>query len=231
MPANVEPSDEAGIESFETELPGDPREDLRPWFEPILELVDSNPTGVHWGSYFGNENPIELDVGCGRGLFVFSASRRNSQRNYIGIELDYKEARRAARRIKKTESPNARFWGGDVNLAYQKLIVSGTVDAIHVYFPDPWWKSRHRKRRVFNDLFVNQSSQLLKVGGHLHSWTDVEEYFGVIESLMDHHPDFRRLEAPMERIPENDMDYQTSFERKKRKLGLPIYRGLWQKVR
>ena len=59
----------------------------------------------------------------------------------------------------------------------------------------------------------------------------MEEYFGVIESLMDHHPDFIKLPAPEERIPQDDTDYQTSFERKKRKLGLPIYRGLWQKVR
>ena len=62
-------------------------------------------------------------------------------------------------------------------------------------------------------------------------WTDVEEYFGGIESLMDNHPDFQKLVAPEERIPQHDMDYQTSFERKKRQLGLPIYRGLWQKVK
>ncbi len=162
MSSEVEP-EESGIETAE-QL----REDLRPWFEPILELVESHPDGLDWKRYFGNSQPVELDVGCGRGLFVFSASRRNPQTNYVGIELDYKEARRAARRIKKLESPNARFWGGDVNLAYRKLIAPGSVEAIHVYFPDPWWKARHRKRRVFNDLFVNQSSHLLRVGDVRH---------------------------------------------------------------
>ncbi len=225
MSAEVEPDDQG------TETAEQLRDDLRPWFEPITELVESHPEGIDWVRYFGNSNPVELDVGCGRGLFVHSASLRHPGTNYVGIELDYKEGRRASRRLMKRESPNARIWGGDVNVAYRKLIAAGSLDAIHVYFPDPWWKARHRRRRVFNDLFLNQSSALLRTGGWLHSWTDVEEYFGVIESLMDHHPDFQKLPAPLERIPEHDMDYQTSFERKKRQLGLPIYRGLWQKVR
>ena len=225
MSAEVEPDDQA------TETAEQLRDDLRPWFEPITELVESLPEGLDWGRYFGNSHPVELDVGCGRGLFVHSASLRHPGTNYVGIELDYKEGRRAARRLMKREAPNARIWGGDVNVAYRKLIAVGSLEAIHVYFPDPWWKARHRRRRVFNDLFLNQSSALLRTGGWLHSWTDVEEYFGVIESLMDHHPDFQKRPAPLERIPEHDMDYQTSFERKKRQLGLPIYRGLWQKVR
>ena len=225
MSAEVEPDDQG------TETAEQMRDDLRPWFEPIDELVASHPQGLNWGQYFGNSNPVELDVGCGRGLFVHSASRRNTGVNYVGIEIDYKEGRRASRRLQKLESPNGRIWGGDVNVAYRKLIAAGSLDAVHVYFPDPWWKARHRKRRVFNDLFLNQTTSLLKLGGWVHSWTDVEEYFGVIESLMDHHPDFQKHAAPLERIPENDTDYQTSFERKKRKLGLPIYRGLWQKVR
>ena len=224
MSAEVEPDDQG------TETAEQLREDLRPWFEPITELVESHPQGLDWIRYFGNSNPVELDVGCGRGLFVHSASQRNAGTNYVGIELDYKEGRRASRRLMKLQSPSARIWGGDVNVAYHKLIAPGSVDAVHVYFPDPWWKARHRKRRVFNDLFAQETSGLLKLGGYLHSWTDVEEYFGVIESLMDHHPDFQKLPAPLERIPVHGMDYQTSFERKKRQLGLPIYRGLWQKV-
>ena len=93
MSAEVEPEDQ-GSETAE-QL----REDLRPWFEPIDELVVNHPQGLDWSQYFGNSQPVELDVGCGRGLFVHSASRLNPDTNYVGIELDYKEGRRASRRL------------------------------------------------------------------------------------------------------------------------------------
>ena len=64
----------------------------------------------------------------------------------------------------------------------------------------------------------------------LHSWTDVRDYFDIIQALMDHHDDFETQPAPDERPSEHDMDYQTSFERKKRKGGFPIFRGLWKRI-
>ena len=72
-------------------------------------------------------------------------------------------------------------------------------------------------------------SQILKPGVPLHSWTDVEEYFGVISALMDHHADFESESPPDESAPQHDMDYRTSFERKKRQAGFPIYRGCWRR--
>jgi tRNA (guanine-N7-)-methyltransferase len=82
---------------------------------------------------------------------------------------------------------------------------------------------------VFTDQFADECARLLKPGGLLHSWTDVEEYFGIISDLMDHHPSFRKLPPPQEITPSHDLDYRTSFERRKRKAGLPIYRGLWER--
>ena len=63
----------------------------------------------------------------------------------------------------------------------------------------------------------------------MHCWTDVKDYFDVITAIMDHHPEFEALAPPEERDPNHDMDYQTSFERKKRKEGLIIHRGLWRR--
>jgi len=151
--------------------------------------------------------------------------------NLLGIETDYREGRRGAKRLKKRNFPNARVIGGDVKIAFTKHIPPGSVSAVHVYFPDPWWKKKHRRRRVFTDEFTDLAAQVLKPGGLLHSWTDVEEYFGVISGLMDHHPRYENLDPPEERDPANDMDFQTSFERKKRKAGCPIYRGLWQRTK
>lgn len=200
--------------------------DLAPWFRTLHDFEDP----FDWSEMFGNENPVEIDVGSGRGLFLVHSAEANPDINYLGIEIDYREGRRAARRLKKRNFANARVIGGDARLAFIKHVVPGSVSAVHVYFPDPWWKKKHKKRRVFTDEFADLAADVLKLGGHLHSWTDVEEYFEVISGLMNHHDRFETLQPPDEHDPENDMDYQTSFERKKRKEGWPIYRGLWQKI-
>ncbi len=210
---------------FDKPLP-DGVTDLRPWFIAVHDLPDE----IQWSEFWGNDQPVELDVGCGRGLFLFNASLNNPQTNYLGLELDFKEGRRSAKRLKKRKATNARVAGGDAAIALRKHIPPATVDAVHVYFPDPWWRKKHRRRRIFTDTFVDLCSRVLKPGGHLHSWTDVPDYFEIIQALMEHHEDFESLPPPDERPPEHDMDYQTSFERKKRKEGFPIYRGLWQKL-
>ena len=201
-----------------------PSEDLKPWFLTLNDL------GGHldWNDLFGNDQPVELDVGCGRGLFLVNAAVACPRRNYCGIEIDYREGRRTARRLKKREMANARVLGGDARLALQKLVPADSLDAVHVYFPDPWWKRKHRRRRIFTDLFLDLVAQALVPGGELHSWTDVGEYFETIQALVGHHRDFEELDAPEEQMPSHEMDYLTSYERKGRQAGSEIHRGRWK---
>lgn len=201
------------------------RPDLRPYFV----TVDEFDQPIHWGNYFGNPNPVELDIGCGRGLFLVNAADQNPEINFLGMELDYKEGRRSALRLKKREFANARVVGGDCRPLLKRFIVPASVQAAHVYFPDPWWKRKHLRRRLFTDAFVELLARVVRPGGLVHSWSDVEDYFGVISALMDAHTDFQTLDPPAQRTPTHDMDYHTSFERKKRKLGSKIWRGLWQR--
>lgn len=206
-----------------------PVEDLRPWFIATRDLEQElGGAQLDWGTYFGNANPVELDVGSGRGLFLHTASGANPQTNYVGLEIDFKEGRRAAKRLQRAERTNARVIGGDAHYVLRHLVRPQSVAAVHVYFPDPWWKKKHRRRRVFTDAFVDLAVQALVPRGCLHSWTDVAEYFEVISGLMNNDPRFEVLPAPVERAPEHDMDYLTSFERKARKLGTQIHRGIWR---
>lgn len=198
-------------------------EDLRPWFISIHDLTGP----ISWSKFWGNDKPVEIDFGCGRGLFLFNASDQNPDTNYLGLELDFKEGRRSAKRLWKKKSDNGRVIGGDGTLVLRNYIQPHSVHAVHVYFPDPWWRRKHRRRRIFTDEFVSLCSKILIPGGALHSWTDVPDYFEIIEALMDHHQDFENQPEPAERTPQHDMDYQTSFERKKRKEGFPIFRGKW----
>jgi len=203
-----------------------PVKPLKPWFQTIEDVGER----LDWTEFFANDRPVELDIGCGRGLFIVNASERHPNTNYLGLEIDYREGRRGATRLLKRDQANARIIGGDCKVVLSRMIEEGSVSAAHVYFPDPWWKKRHHKRRLFTGEFVDLLARVVQSGGHVHSWSDVAEYFDIIRQLMDDHVEFETLPPPAERDPENDMDYQTSFERKKRQLGLPIYRGLWQRV-
>ena len=201
-----------------------PRVDLRPWFLTTSDFEQP----IRWDEFFGNHHPVEIDVGCGRGLFLYNESLAQPQRNYLGIEIDFKEGRRTATRLMKRRAANARVLGGDVKDAFRRLIPPQSIAVVHVYFPDPWWKAKHRKRRVFTPEFIDQVVEVLEPGGIISSATDVAEYFEVIRGLMDHDPRFQPLTAPAEKAPEHDMDYLTSFERKARQKGETIGRGRWQ---
>ncbi|MCA9037277.1 MAG: tRNA (guanosine(46)-N7)-methyltransferase TrmB [Planctomycetaceae bacterium] len=202
-----------------------PIKPLKPWFQTIEDVGPA----LDWPAFYGNNNPVELDIGCGRGLFLFNAAVNNPQVNYLGLEIDYREGRRTATRLMKRDLTNARVIGGDAKRVLTELIAPSSVSAAHVYFPDPWWKKRHHKRRIFTEEFLDMLATIIQPGGHLHSWTDVAEYWDVISDLVQDHAEFIALPAPEERAPEHDLDYQTSFERKKRKLGSVIHRGLWQR--
>ena len=203
-----------------------PAIDLRPWFTTLGDLEGP----IDWTTMFGNDHPVEIDVGCGRGLFLYNESLAHPERNYVGIEIDYKEGRRTATRLKKRQAENARVLGGNVHEAFTRLIPPKSVAVVHVYFPDPWWKRKHRKRRVFTDAFVNEVASVLEPGGIVSSASDVEEYFDVIRSLMDNDPRFQPLPTLPERTPEHDLDYLTSYERKARQKGESVWRGRWQLV-
>ena len=99
------------------------------------------------------------------------------------------------------------------------------LEAVHVYFPDPWWKKKHRKRRVLNPTSIGNISRSLKSGGRLHFWTDVLDYFEqTVELIAEIAPELG-VPIPEEEIEaEHDLDYRTHFERRSRKNQIPVYR-------
>jgi tRNA (guanine-N7-)-methyltransferase len=179
---------------------------------------------VSWGEAFGNDHPVALEVGSGKGLFLANAASAQPGWNFVGVELSRKYARRAAERVAKKRLANVRVVAGDARLFLGRFVPPASLAAVHVYFPDPWWKARHKKRRVFSEPLVVDIERALRPGGELGVATDVEEYFGVIRGLVADHPRFQEQPIPEPGTPEHDLDYLTNFERKYRIEGRPIYR-------
>ena len=203
-----------------------PIPDLKPYFQTYEDLGDGP---LKWDHFFGNTHPVEVEIGTGRGMFLVNAGETHPNTNFVGMEIEYTEARHAAKRLQKRSSSNVRILGGDARVGIPKYLSTSGIAAVHVYFPDPWWKRRHWARRIFNDWFVAEAARILIPGGLLHAWTDVEEYFQVMVETVTSNADFLPLPPPEERPAEHDLDYHTSFERKKRQAGFPIYRARWER--
>jgi tRNA (guanine-N7-)-methyltransferase len=180
---------------------------------------------------FGRPAPLEIEVGTGKGLFLRNAARSRPDTNFLGIEIANKYARFAAAGLAKARLDNGRVVAGDGTRIFAELIPAAALAAVHVYFPDPWWKKRHRKRRVMNETFLQNIERTLLPGGSLHFWTDVEEYFlATLELLATH----TRLVGPLavpETPAEHDLAYRTHFERRMRLSNEPVYRSEFRKSR
>src|SRR5262249_34868358 len=113
---------------------------------------------------------------------------------------------------------------------FRDRLASGSVQAVHVYFPDPWWKKRHRKRRLFNEAFTTQCARVLRPGGNLLITSDVEEDFGIMKGLLAQLPGLKGLPTPPPHPAAHDLDYLTNLERKYRQEGRPIYRAAYERV-
>ncbi len=183
---------------------------------------------IDWPSLFGNTRPVELEIGSGKGLFLANAAKKEPGVNYLGIELSRKYALFSAERLARLKLSNAKVWCGDGRLVLARLVPSESLQAVHVYFPDPWWKTRHKKRRVFTDVLVREIARVLASGGQLNVASDVLEYFGVIGGLIEASEQFREEELPARADPAHPLDYLTHFERKYRLEGRSIYQARYR---
>src|SRR5262249_27372588 len=140
---------------------------------PCLLDIPQPPVLLDWQSVFGNANPVEVEVGFGKGLFLITTAPQHPEINYLGIEIIRKYQLFTATRVIKRRLANVRLACADARLLLRDCVTAGSLQAIHVYFPDPWWKKRHQKRRVFTAEFVAQCERTLRLGGRLHIATDV----------------------------------------------------------
>lgn len=184
---------------------------------------------LDFAAVFGNRKPVELEVGFGKGLFLQTAAQAHPEVNFLGIEIERKYYFHTATRLARRNLSNVRVACADARAFMPAFIAHGALRAVHVYFPDPWWKNRHRKRRLFTEEFARQCARVLEPGGALHIVSDVEEYFETMTAILAELPAFERLPPPDLRDPEHDLDYLTNFDRKYRKEGRAIFRARYRR--
>ena len=193
-------------------------EQLAPFvFEPADAPVD-------WEQLFGNDRPVEIEVGFGKGAFLVAASEHWPQRNFLGVEIERKYFYYVAGRLARRGLRNARACCFDGAALLAGSVADASVDVVHVYFPDPWWKRRHWKRRLFTPEFAATCARIIRPGGRLSLATDVEEYFGVMTETVADLPAFAKME-----LPEEGPEVTTNFERKALERGGSVWRAVYER--
>lgn len=138
-----------------------------------------------WRELFGNDHPLFLEIGCGKGRFILESARRNPDINYLAIEREEGALIMATERAMKMELPNLRFL--DVDAArLTEFFADGEIDRIYLNFSDPWPKDRHAKRRLTSKEFFARYNVILKADGRVEFKTDNRPLFDFsVESVKE----------------------------------------------
>lgn len=138
---------------------------------------------VGWGQIFGRQGSVQLEIGSGKGAFLLHEARAHPDVDFLGIEWASKFYRHAADRLGRWGLNNVRIIRTDAVTFLADHVAPGSVDCLHIYFPDPWPKRSHHKRRLLQQANMGVLTGCLATGGEMRIATDHVRYFEQIEKV------------------------------------------------
>ena len=152
---------------------------------PTVSLKAQDLTGkMDFDDIFGRRYPVHIEVGSGRGTFLVNEAEARCDVNFLGIERARKYYRYAVDRIGRWGLPNVRIIRTDAASFIAEFVPDSSVECFHIYFPDPWPKKRHHKRRFLCAANIDHLLRCLKTGGEIRIATDHAEYFEAITKAL-----------------------------------------------
>ena len=175
-----------------------------------------------WKEVFGNDRPVQIEIGMGKGKFLHTLAKENPDINYIGIEKYSSVLLRAIQKMEEDELPNLKFIRMDAE-DIDKVFGKGEVDRIYLNFSDPWPSNRHAKRRLTHGNFLKLYRQVLKMGGQIYFKTDNQ---GLFEFSVEEIPNFgfTLSEVTRDLHANGPVGVMTDYEAKFYEQGQPINR-------
>jgi tRNA (guanine-N7-)-methyltransferase len=170
-----------------------------------------------WALDFGRQAPLELEIGPGRGAFALDHAARHPEIDLVAIESRRSDCELIRARAAKRGLRNLMVLQGDAKLLLPRLFPPGSLSAVHVQFPDPWWKRRHQKRRMIDVDLAAGLRRLLSPGGTVDFRTDVEAYAREGERTW--------LEAGFEKLPDEPPETLSTRERRYALTGQSVFRA------
>jgi len=175
------------------------------------ESVARGPIDV--AEIFSNDRPVEVEIGVGKGTFMVTRALARPEVNFLGVEYARAYAHHAADRFRRRGATNTRMLHADAGHLFKVCLGDESLWRVHIYFPDPWPKRRHRRRRLIQPSFARELRRTLKPGGQLIVVTDHMDYFLQIRMVLNDLTGMASI--PMPQMADRDGEVAgTNFERK-----------------
>lgn len=188
------------------------------------------PEEVPLSGLFSHDQSTWLEIGFGRGDALAHMSGVYPEKNFVGIEVHEPGVGRAMLSLEEFERTNVRVCREDAVEVLKQAIPDGSLERVLLFFPDPWHKKRHNKRRIVQTAFMALLHQKLAPGGVFHFATDWRDYAEWVLEIMEIAPGFRALQAGVDVHQRPDYRPETHFERRGLRLGHEIWDFLYQKI-
>ena len=172
---------------------------------------------------FGRKAPLVLEIGFGMGDSLLEMAKNEPEKDFIGIEVHPPGVGKLINTAGKDGVKNLRVYMADANDVLEDCIPDGSIDRLQLYFPDPWHKKKHNKRRILQSAFVQNIRPKLKPNGIFHMATDWQAYAEHMLEVMEAAPGFRNLSKAGGYSPRPEYRPETKFERRGERLG----HGVW----
>ena len=186
--------------------------------------VDYAPAVVDWDAVFGRSAPRFLEIGFGMGGATAEIARNHPANDYLGIEVHRPGVGNLLKLIEQDGLTNLRLMSHDAVDVVNQMIAPDSLDGILIFFPDPWHKKRHHKRRLIQPAFISQLVTYLAPGGYVHCATDWEPYAQQMLEVLSAEPKLRNTSEAYS--PRPDWRPLTKFEQRGMRLG----HGVWDLV-
>ncbi|MFC5051393.1 tRNA (guanosine(46)-N7)-methyltransferase TrmB [Rubritalea spongiae] len=176
-------------------------------FMPDDYFARLNPSTI-----FNNDQPLEIDLGCGDGSFLIAMAQQFPERNFLGVERLLGRVKKVCRKAERENLDNCKVLRLESKYVIEWLFPENSIDRLHLLCPDPWPKARHHKNRLVQQDFLEALYKALKPGGEFCFKTDHPEYFEWVEEEMNTFQKFEQLEWPEDAFFYPKTDFQLQWE-------------------
>ena len=193
--------------------------------------VEYQPAPLDMTALFGRDAPLVLEIGFGMGASLVTMAQNNPQQNFLGIEVHAPGVGACLASAKEAGVENLRVMCHDAVEVLEHMIPDNSLRMVQLFFPDPWHKARHNKRRIVQAPFAELVQRKLKLGGVFHIATDWEDYATHMLEVMNSVAGYVNQSATQDYVPRPETRPLTKFEQRGQRLGHGVWDLMFERVK